>query len=173
MLAGFKHLKPPEAQPPDNHNFNAHRPLTVRNLLRGLALGLPWGEEVAVMMGEEPLTAEEVRRDTHAAPLDALAALGGKTPLWFYILKEARERGENGKLGRVGGRIVAETLVGLVRHNSHSILKQSGGEEPHWDYTDWRPKYGRAPETFKMVDLLRAADVVDPLGKYLDERFPQ
>lgn len=171
MIREFKHLKPPPAQPAGNHNFNEQRSLTVRNLLRGLALGLRCGEEVAVLMGEKPLTATEVRRNLHVEPFDA-AALGGRTPLWFYILKEARERGKKGKLGRVGSRIVAETLVGLIRHNSPSILRQSGGNESLWELADWRPAYGRGSETFEMVDLLRAADVVDPLGKYLDENLP-
>ena len=173
IVRDFKHLKKPDAQPEGNHNFNEHRPLAVRNLLRGLALGLKWGEDVAEEMGETPLTPDEVRHGVHAEYLDALADLGGKTPLWFYILKEARERG-NGKLGRVGSRIVAETLVGLVRHNAYTILRETGGEDSHWELVDdWRPAYGRGAETFKMVDLLRAADVVDPLGEYLEGRPSQ
>lgn len=89
------------------------------------------------------------------APAPAPAAvlgsppLKGKTPLWYYILKEAELRGDS-KLGRVGGRIVAETLVGLIKNSRHSILKAPG----------WYPRYperadsGTASAKFGMTDLL-------------------
>ena len=42
--------------------------------------------------------------------------MGGEAPLWFYILKEAEPPPYNGEqLGPVGGRIMAETLVGLLQ----------------------------------------------------------
>ena len=156
------------------------RAITVRNLRRGLALGLPWGEDVAAQMEkkrllkpEERLTPAELRKDVPHPELLNAEEFEGKTPLWFYILKEARERGKGCKLGRVGGRIVAETLVALIRHSYYSILrrKQTDGAEMEWTLSDWRPAYGRsaAPETFEMVDLLRAADVVDLLGKRVYE----
>jgi hypothetical protein len=156
------------------------RPITVRNLLRGLALGLPWGEDVAEALGEKLGAAElaELRDVPHPERLTD-PALGGKTPLWFYVLRESRLKGgPAGKLGPVGSRIVADTLVGLIRHSRYSILrpKQAGGEGPEWELSDWRPApaYGRqAPEPervkFEMPDLLRAADVVDPLGKRVSE----
>jgi heme peroxidase len=163
----------------DGFNHNGlpleKRSITVRNLLRGLALGLPWGEDVAEMMGEQPLKPDELRGVPHSELLDA-APLGGKTPLWFYVLRESAVQQKGFKLGRVGGRIVAETLVGLIRHSRYSILRKTGAKEPEWGYSDWRPAYGREvaePErmTFEMVDLLRAADVVDPVGRkaYLAE----
>jgi heme peroxidase len=150
--------------------LNEKRLITVRNLLRGLAFSLPCGEEVARLLEEDALKYEELMKygeltnGPHAPLLDA-APIKGQTPLWFYVLKEARERGTAGRLGRVGSRIVAETLYGLVRHSEHSILKD----------TDWRPAvYGRKVAggvEFKMVDLLHAAGVVDPIGEHLKRLY--
>jgi hypothetical protein len=155
QITGFNHHDLPEEK----------KSITVRNLLRGFALGLACGEDVARWMEEEALTRAEVTSGPHAALLDA-PALKGKTPLWFYVLKEAREKGSEGRLGRVGSRIVAETLIGLIRNSKHSILRDA----------DWRPAYGRAvpaPESvqFEMVDLLHAADVVDPIGKHMKKIY--
>jgi len=185
-IPGFQHLPQPEAkndagEKPDdkksaNPIFNGEKALTVRNLLRGLSLGLPWAEDVAKALVDEKLLKEdeclkpaELREGQDAKLLDAL---GGKTPLWFYILKEAKVKEEGERLGPVGGRIVAETLIGLIRHSKYSILRRVEGTESEWELSGWRPAYGRhsdVPEgvKFEMVDLLRAADVVDPLGKYL------
>jgi hypothetical protein len=76
---------------------------------------------------------------------------GGEAPLWFYILKEAElppYKGE--RLGPVGGRIMAETLVGLLQRDPNSYL-----------YLDaaWKPAPPIAPVTgqFSFVDLLRYA----------------
>jgi hypothetical protein len=65
-------------------------------------------------------------------------------PLWYYVLAEAqhywfkRASGRQSKgdkeplhLGPVGGRIVAETLIGLVYGDGHSYLVQDPNWEPH------------------------------------------
>jgi hypothetical protein len=49
-----------------------------------------------------------------------------KTPLWFYILKEA-EVTAGDTLGPLGSRIVAETLVGLAVQDDTSYWHESGG----------------------------------------------
>jgi hypothetical protein len=85
---------------------DAYHSLAVRDLQRGLATGLPSGEEVARAVGTEPLTADEV----------GLAGQGwtSETPLWFYLLREADVRADGNHLGPVGGRIVGEVLVGII-----------------------------------------------------------
>ncbi|HJR06832.1 MAG TPA: heme peroxidase family protein [Pyrinomonadaceae bacterium] len=179
QIKGFQHLQPPkenngggekpDEEKPANPLFNGQKALTVRNLLRGLALGLPWAEDVAdalKLTEAQRLKPTELRAEPHA---NLLAALGEKkTPLWFYILREAKVQGDGGRLGHVGGRIVAETLIGLIRHSGYSILRQVEGNDSEWELSDWRPAYPRKPtepETFEMIDLLRAADVVDPIGE--------
>jgi hypothetical protein len=83
---------------------NAHRSLAVRELLRGETTRLPSGETIADLIGADPLTADELDRTWPHS-----------TPLWFYILKEAEHRGGGDRLGPVGGPIVAEVLIGLLR----------------------------------------------------------
>jgi len=121
-----------------------HHSLAVRDLLRARALDIPSGEAVAEALGVAPLTRDEL-------DLPAEEWRGG-TPLWYYILREAevRERGE--RLGEVGGRIVAETLVGLVDADptSYRAVKR-----------DWLPTLpGAVPGEFTMADLLAFAGAV-------------
>ncbi len=44
------------------------------------------------------------------------------TPLWYYILAEAEQTAGGLHLGPVGGRIVTETLIGLLRADPTSYL---------------------------------------------------
>src|SRR5262249_49019460 len=96
----------------------AHRSLAVRDLLRGETTGLPSGEAVARLVAAAPLSADELGK-----------AWPQGTPLWLYILKEGQHRGGGDRLGPVGGRIVAEVLVGLLRADPASYLSL----EPDWE----------------------------------------
>ncbi len=80
--------------------------LANRDLQRGQAVGLPSGEAVADRLGTSALSAEQVGLAEHG--------WSGETPLWFYILKEADVLHDGDRLGPVGGRIVGETLVGII-----------------------------------------------------------
>jgi hypothetical protein len=48
---------------------------------------------------------------------------GTSTPLWYYILAEAKVAAGGLHLGPVGGRIVAETLIGLLHADPTSYLR--------------------------------------------------
>jgi len=76
--------------------------------------------------------------------------LDTRTPLWFYVLREAQVTSAGEHLGPVGGRIVAEVIVGLIQGDRTSYLRQD---------PDWTPTYC-SEDTFTMVDLLQAAGVV-------------
>jgi hypothetical protein len=104
-------------------DVDAYRSLASRDLQRGRAIRLPSGEAVAGAIDAEPLTADEV----------GLAAHGwdGETPLWFYVLREADVRGDGDRLGPVGGRIVADVLVGIVQADPESFLSV----DPDWTPT--------------------------------------
>ncbi len=93
--------------------------LAVRDLQRGQGVGLPSGESLARHMGIAPLTAEQV----------GIGSSGwrGETPLWFYILREADACTGGSLLGPVGGRIVAEVLVGLIDADATSFRDKSEG----------------------------------------------
>jgi hypothetical protein len=102
------------------------------NLRRGRALGLPSGQAIAAVMGETALTAAELGLDTINLPAAGKAALQTATPLWYYVLREAQVKAAGERLGPVGGRIVAEVLIGLLEGDSQSYLSQSPTWKPHF-----------------------------------------
>jgi len=103
--------------------IEAYHSLAVRDLQRGQGVGLPSGEVVARHLGIDSLTADEV----------GVASTGwrGDTPLWYYILREADVCAGGHRVGPVGGRIVAEVLVGLLDADVTSFRRSR---------QQWRPK---------------------------------
>jgi hypothetical protein len=76
---------------------------------------------------------------------------GGEAPLWFYILKEAELPPANTeRLGAVGGRIVAEVLVGLLQRDPNSYLYLNPAWKP-------APPIASVTGQFTFVDLLKFA----------------
>ena len=118
------------------------------NLRRHRALRLPPGSEVAVALGETPLEpAELVPKD--AALADIPEAVLRSPPLWYYVLCEAGQRHDGTHLGPVGGRIVAEVLVGLVEADRNSYLNAE---------TPWSPELPLdAQGKFTMAQLVKFA----------------
>lgn len=97
--------------------------LARRNLLRAYLLRIPTGQACAAACGIVPLRMEDLTAGESPDVADALRGpMQDRTPLWYYLLKEAavQKRGES--LGAVGSRIVAETLVGLVKADPNSYL---------------------------------------------------
>lgn len=121
--------------------------LASRNLIRSLTMKVPSGQRVAKAM-QLPALADADLQDLENFNLHA------RTPLWFYVLREADVIADGERLGPVGGRIVAEVIIGLIQGDPHSYLRQD---------PDWTPTYG--PDgTFTTVDLLKAAGVVAELA---------
>jgi Animal haem peroxidase len=123
--------------------------LTVRNLLRHLTWSLPSGQAIANAMGEKSLGGNDLRE---------LRPFGNNlersTPLWHYVNAEAELVGGGQRLGPVGGRIVAEVLIGLLQLDPSSFLSQPG----------WRPTLSAAfspTGEFRIIDFLAFAGV-DP-----------
>jgi hypothetical protein len=150
----------------------AHDPsnLAQRNLQRGWRMRLPSGQAVARAMGLKPLADKDIligqftgnNADIKGSVVDDAvggAAFADNCPLWTYILAETVETtvrlkttaGESSfqarLLGPVGGRIVAETFVGLLVGDSRSYLSQ----DPLW-----RPSLPPG-EGFGLRDLVRTA----------------
>jgi hypothetical protein len=131
------------------------RVLSIRNLLRGRALGLPSGQAVAQAMGikkDKVLKDEELYGDLQLSEA-TLADLAGQAPLWFYILREAELRAESAGLGPVGGRIVAEVLIGLLDADPLSYLSV---------WPTWKPTLkGRKPDSYTLTDIINVG-LADP-----------
>ena len=115
----------------------AYRSLAGRDLQRGHAYGLPSGESVAHAMGETALDADE----TGLGP----AGWSGETPLWLYVLSEAKHRAGGERLGPVGGRIVAEVLIGIIDADPASYRSRQ---------PDWTPPLPARGERFELADML-------------------
>jgi hypothetical protein len=115
--------------------------LAFRNLVRGKKLLLPTGQSVARLLGHAPLSDEHIligaaedgsAETADGTPISQLSMeFRGATPLWVYALAEARHNfyaQGKGVLGRVGGRIVAETFLALLLRDPSSFLN----ERPSW-----------------------------------------
>jgi hypothetical protein len=127
--------------------------LAYRDLIRARSLDLPSGEAIAGAMGVEPLTYEEIGLPRLGRAGEGVDEGDGwtETPLLLYILKEAEVREGGTRLGPVGGRIVAEVLLGLIGADAQSYLRAD---------REWTPTLpGAQPGNFTMADLLRFAGV--------------
>jgi len=138
---------PPDAQvPPPQAN------LAFRNLTRGNMVKLASGQRMVTRLKSKgvdvtALTRTQILNGNGGARLDQLTAaekdaVATKTPLWFYILREAELN--NGRLKGVGARIVAETFHRAMEGSRFSIVRNPA----------WRPTLGRDSTTFEMTDLL-------------------
>ncbi len=137
--------------------------LAVRNLVRGSRIGLPAGQDVAEAMGVAALTPHEIAQGEPPAVRDG--GFDRRSPLWYYVLREAELHTGGTRLGAVGSRIVAEVFVGLLEADPFSYLNQA---EDGWAPGEPDPA-GIAlpvatPGTFTMADLLRYVNEVNPLG---------
>jgi hypothetical protein len=135
--------------------------LPKRNLERGWRLGLPSGQQVARAMGIEPFKDDEIligkfvdQKSTDPTDEDTLRPIASisdvfksNCPLWAYILAEARNFQESvripvkesvtintPRLGRVGGRLVAEVFLGIMFGDPNSLLSVA---------PNWQPEQGR------------------------------
>jgi hypothetical protein len=159
------------------------RSLAFLNLLRGSMLQLPTAEQVAANMsmpdsggGAFPfmthdqiwsfgspfmdLTALDADGQAMLAERASIgAALGGNTPLWYYILREAEFMQTAGSddefggrcLGPMGSILVLETFLALLWLDESSVMHTPG----------WRPmaaiKGAGDVNEFELRDLMRYA----------------
>jgi Animal haem peroxidase len=100
------------------HTQTSPTVLPQRNLLRQLTWGLPSGQATARAMGVPILSPNDLS-DIGSV----YAPFATSTPLWYYVLAEAKVMADGLHLGPVGGRIVVETLIGLLRADPTSYLR--------------------------------------------------
>jgi hypothetical protein len=100
-------------------------------------------------MGIPPMDDDTLLGELDELPDRARRELNGRVPLWFYVLREAELATGGAHMGPVGGRIVAEVLIGLLAGDPLSYL----GVQP-----TWRPTLeSREAGTFTLSDLVRFA----------------
>jgi hypothetical protein len=132
--------------------------LATRNLRRGLALGLPSGQGMADHFGITSMTAAELTSGLLADEQALLNSSNGlllqKTPLWYYVLREAAVVGGGSQLGPVGARIVAETFIRILKRDAASYLNLVGGFSPILP--------SAAAGDFSVADLVTFAGVTQP-----------
>ena len=121
--------------------------LARRNLLRGFRLGLPTGQAVAEALGITPLTNAQLTQGVDPAITAALQQGNflDRTPLWFYVLREAERNAQGNTLGEVGSQIVAETIIGHIRHDPTSYLNQSSWSPSAESGFPTVPQSGQSP----------------------------
>jgi Animal haem peroxidase len=141
--------------------------LAFRNLVRARMMRLATGQQMVALLRSKgvavrALTRRQILAGVNGADLSALTATErdnfvARTPLWFYILREAEING--GKLSGVGARLVAETFHRAIEGSRFSIVRNPA----------FRPSLGPNSTTFRMVDLLLFAfegkkTLLNPLG---------
>lgn len=133
--------------------------LAERNLIRGWRMGLPSGQSVARKMHLDPIDEDHLRvgkateDDVNTNPrlIDISPRFKNNAPLWFYILSEAQQAFKDNstpiRLGKVGGRIVAEVIIGLIAGDKLSFTQQPG----------WKPMAEFGGDKFDVAELIRQA----------------
>ena len=128
-------------------------PLPEMTLLRGSRIGLPSGQEACRAAGVLPLAEAQIGFDDEGTEFLRDRGMNEKTPLWYYLLREAEVLGirrfRGGEcLGPLGSRIVAEVLLGVMNADPEHYLNVD---------PNWRPLtvvFGRSNEP-RRIDTLR------------------
>jgi Animal haem peroxidase len=138
--------------PPKVPKSDPRHDLAFRNLTRAKMVNLATGQQMVAFLktkgvNVKPLTAAQIRQGDGGVSLAELSkterdAIVARTPLWFYILREAELNG--GQLAGVGARIVAETFHRAMEGSETSIVRDP----------TFKPTLGPNANTFRMVDLL-------------------
>ena len=161
-------LPNPPFDPPLSLGGTKLMSLAQRNLMRGWRLRLPSGQAVARAMGIEPLSDDKIiigkftgkAGDVKGKILDFSDAFRDNCPLWTYVLaetlpvnlvlktKQGDKSVETRQLGLVGGRIVAETFIGLLLADSTSYFSLN---------PIWQPSKANANGQFGLREFIRTA----------------
>lgn len=127
--------------------------LASRNLRRGLAFGLPSGQALASAFGITPMTTAQMTAGLPASELTILSKNGGillsKSPLWYYVLREAAVVSLGEKLGPLGARVVTRTFVRMLKRDAGSFLNTAVVFSPFLP--------SAVPGDFTVVDLIKFA----------------
>jgi hypothetical protein len=149
-------------------NNPADRALAFRNLLRGNALGVPSGQDVAEALRDagypevDPgfdLALDELSAWSRLDALDpsGTSHLRSRTPLFYYVLRESELRTGGERLGPVGSALLLEVFGGMLALCGTSFL-----HEPDWQpdpciskerYPWWPDHYREGFDLDALIDL--------------------
>lgn len=129
-----------------------NRSLIHRNIYRDrFTLLLPSGQQFAQAIMRSPLSPDNAFQQ---ARLD-------KIPLFYYLLQEAQTK--SGKLGWVGGTIVAGTIIRLLALDEMSV----------WHHPTWEPLYGADGNAYTLGHLAKwTADSHSNISFWSDLQCP-
>ncbi|WP_266364045.1 peroxidase family protein [Tellurirhabdus rosea] len=126
--------------------------LATKNLIRGSRLGLPSAQDVARHMGIAVLSpVEMLQGNAEQSKVLEKHEFHLKTPLWYYINREAEFAG-TGKFGKLASVIICEVFLGLAKSSRVSIFQESNWKPTKELFAD--PQRGENASFYTMTDLL-------------------
>ena len=84
-------------------------------------------------------------------------ALGLLLFLPLYLLREAQERGETGRLGPIGGHVAVQSIAGLIFSDPYAYWFRPGNTGGRWRPEDGVLRIGGRPID-SIARLMQAAD---------------
>lgn len=125
--------------------------LARRNLRRGYRLSIPSAQGCLDALQHKGIElqklTEEQLLEGHTSNAVKAGNFHKSTPLWFYILKEAEILNNGDSLGPLGTTLVADTLLGLLKHTPRSYINEAPGGE------SWMPADSVRPEDVSITDM--------------------
>jgi len=156
----------PESAIPDDIKYIGN--LTHRNLIRSSQIGIVSGEELAEFydLGSADILkpAEVLGGDAGRRAAEELFELDStsedkrkfKTPLWYYLLKEAEVQSDRGEqLGKVGSRLIAEVLMGALYYGNDFPI------DDNWISSAIKPAKPRQYGSIKLKDSITLRNIID------------
>ena len=118
--------------------------LAKSNLFRGYNLSIPTGQAICDGFGVFALTPKEIveGEDPKIAEVVQASYFDHRTPLWYYVLREAAVQQEGERLGEIGSRLVCETLIGLLKSDPNSYLNNQHDHAIKSGGIDVKPGFG-------------------------------
>ncbi len=140
-----------QGQPP--MHFARESSLAALDLYRARASRVPSGQTVAKTIYGTGGRSLESKQIANLLPPIIKSSFSEETPLWFYLLAEGEIEEQGQRLGEIGSRIVAETLVMLTKLTRPSIFE-----------SDFRPDSALASYEgeFGMVEMFEFIADGDP-----------
>jgi len=135
--------------------------LPVRTLLRGARAQLPSGQEAADALVDQSkikasdrLTQAELEQNTCDGSGSVLRRYGlaERTPLFYYILKEAELKAGGLTLGPLGSQIVFEVIENAIETDPHSYVSIFGR---NWTLPRWRFPSGVQRPVNSLIGIVR------------------